>query len=98
MSVKKGLDVNNLRIVAADEIPKGRIKVNKWMEIFDRIPVGKALVVTEDEVSFVAVRSAISDLQRKGLYKHLRVRKVKEPEGYRLYVINEMQLRSAEKI
>jgi hypothetical protein len=91
MSAKKSLDVTNLRIVDSKEIPTGRIKVNKWMEIFDCIPVGKALVVTEDEVSFIAVRSAVSDLQRKGKYKNLKVRKVKEPDGNKLYVINEKQ-------
>ena len=49
------------------------------------------MVVTEEEVSLVAVRSALYDLQRKGQFKHLKVRKVKDSDGYKMYVINTME-------
>lgn len=86
----KSLDIDNLKIVDSSEVPVGRIKVTKWQQIFNSIPPGKALVVTEDEVSFVALRCSLYDLQRKGQFKKLRARKIRELDGsFKMYVVNE---------
>jgi hypothetical protein len=85
----KTLDENKLKIVDSSEVPSGRMETSKWQSIFGKIPVGKALVLTEDEISFVAVRSSLYELQRKGQFKNLIARKVKGTDGkYRMYVIN----------
>lgn len=85
----KALDENNLKIVDSSEVPLGRIRIRKWQSIFGKIPPSKALVITEGEVSFVAVRSALYDFQRKGQFKNLAAHKVKDADGkYRMYVVN----------
>ena len=73
----------------SSEVPLGRIKVTKWQNIFGKIPAGKALVLSEAQVSFVAVRCSLYELQKKGLFKNLAARKVKESDGsYKMYVLN----------
>lgn len=99
MRIKKSLNVNNLRIVDSSEVPSGRVKVTKWQEIFNRIPGGKALAVTEDDVSFSALRSSLYDLQRKGQFKSLQARKVKGDDGkYWMYVVNNAEEETEQKI
>jgi hypothetical protein len=78
-----------MKIVDSSEVPAGRIRVTKWQSIFGKIPAGKAWVVTEDEISFSAVRCSLYELQKKGQFKNLVARKIKESDGPdRMYVIN----------
>ncbi len=90
----KSIDEKKLNLIDASEVPPGRIRVTRWQVIFDEIPAGKAWVVTEKEISFTAVRCSLYELQRKGQFKNLAARKVKEPDGsYRLYVINTTEVK-----
>jgi hypothetical protein len=68
------------------------VKFTTWQEMFSRIPTGKALIVTEDDLSFSALKSSLSEFQRKGQFKHLHTRKVKDDDGkYRMYIINKAE-------
>jgi hypothetical protein len=89
MPKRKKYDFDNPQFVDNELVPSGRIRKNRWEHLFERIPVGKSLIMREGEISFQAVRSALYDLQRKGKFKHLRARKVREADGtYTYYVVN----------
>lgn len=83
------MDENKLKFVDAAQVPTGRVEKGKWQIIFEKIPAGKALVITQEEASDVAVRSSLYELQRKGQFKNLIARKVNDKDGkYKMYVIN----------
>ena len=82
-------DEDSMTIVDISQIPSGRVKFTKWELMFQKIPAGKAWVITEGEVSLNAVRTSLYALQRKGKFKTLNARKVKELDGkYKMYVVN----------
>ena len=84
-----------MKIVDISEVPSGRTKSSKWSSLFEKIPPEKALVISEGEISFNAIRTALYALQRKGKFKNLQARKVKETNGkYAMYIVNNAKLES----
>ena len=72
------LDEANLKIIDASLVPDKRVEKGKWELIFEKIPLGKALVLEEKEASESAVRTGLYDLQGKGKFQNFIVRKVRK--------------------
>ena len=83
------MDENKLKFIDVSQVPTGRVQKGKWEVIFDSLPAGKALVITKEEASDAAVRSALYNFHYMGQFKNLDVRKVVDKDGaYKMYVIN----------
>ncbi len=83
------MDEAKLKIVDLSQVPSGRVEKGKWEIIFEKIPLGKAMIIPEEEASASAVRSSLYELQAKGRFKNLLARRVKDKDGkYKIYVIN----------
>ena len=67
---RRKLDLQNLRFVPISNLPTIRRKT-QWEEIFEQIPKGQALVLTDEEASPETVRSALRRYQKKGKFTHL---------------------------
>jgi ribosomal protein L36 len=77
------IDLDELQIINAEDVPASRIRVRRWRAVLERIPKGKALVL--DETFKVDVlRVILRRFRHKGLFSTY---KVCERNG-RVYVIH----------
>jgi hypothetical protein len=59
--------------VSVDEVPPPHQRVSSpWDEIFGSIPLGKALVLKEGEVSSSTVRAALVRKHKQGKFKNIQ--------------------------
>jgi hypothetical protein len=82
------LDPKNLPLVDNSSVPSGKVTNTYWQEVFTNIPEGKSLVVTENDVSLAAIRSALYEFQHKGLFKDYKIRKIKDGNIYKIFVMH----------
>ena len=86
---RKGLDLENLTIIDAEQVPAKPKRYTPYRDVLRRIRKGKALVLSEEEVSIETARAAIRRLQKKGEFTKLTVTQRKSANGTRkLYVVN----------
>lgn len=78
----KLIDMANLEFVDAREVPLARKGV--WPQIYDKIPLGKAVVIPVDLKSTQTVWSALHRYHKKGEYMNLEARRFAD----RTYIIN----------
>ena len=58
------------KIIDAKDIPKA-IQYNRWAELFDSIPKGKALEISDEKMAYGAHQS-LARRHRQGLYQNLK--------------------------
>jgi hypothetical protein len=86
---RRGLDPKNLKIIEEEEVPAKPQRYTPYREVLGRIRKGKALVISDEEISVDTARAAIRRLQRKGEFKKLVLSQVKGQDGIKkLYVVN----------
>lgn len=89
MNPKKELDLKHLNIIEESEVPDKPIRYTPYRVLLKRIRKGKALVLSEEEINVVTVRAGIRRLQKKGEFKRIVVRQMKDKDGIlKIYVIN----------
>lgn len=85
----KGFDFEHLNFIEASEVPMRAKNEAYYKGIFQRIPEGKALVLSEKEISILCLRQALYRLQRKGEFKKMRiVERQRGTSEATIYVIN----------
>lgn len=75
-------------IIDESEVPERSERSSKYKRMFERIPKGKALVLSEEEVSLMGLRAALKKFQRRGLFKNLRATQRTIDGKVKLYIIN----------
>jgi hypothetical protein len=88
MVKREKIDMGNLTFVPVSKVPESVVQA-PWSQVFEKIPAGQALVLTEAQANPDAVRTALKRLQKKRKqFLNLAVR-VRVAEGKRLtYVLN----------
>jgi hypothetical protein len=88
MSEKKGIDLENLKVIEEKEVPK-KVRYTPYRELLKRIQKGKAVVLSEKDVHINTVRAGIHRLQRRGEFKKIRIQQGKLENGeVVLYIVN----------
>jgi len=86
---RRGLDLKRLTIIEEIEVPAKPIRYTPYREMLKRIRKGKALVISDEEMNTNTVRAGIRRLQKRGEFKRIVLRQMKDKDGVlRLYVIN----------
>lgn len=80
------LDIDNLKFIPADKVPLR--KETKWDEIFNRIPAGSALVISDQQTNIDSLVGALHRRQRRRLFKHLRAVTRGKKGNRTAYIIN----------
>lgn len=89
MITQKKIDLKHLTIIEESEVPAKPIRYTPYREMLKRIRKGKALVLSEEEVNVSTIRAGIKRLQKKGEFKRIIMRSMKDKDGIiRIYVIN----------
>jgi len=86
---RSGIDFENLTVIDESEVPAKPKRYTPYRKLLKRIRKGKALVLSEEQISIDTARAAIRRLQKKGEFMNLTVTQRKNEDGIRiLYVIN----------
>jgi len=88
MVKRKGVELRNLSIIEESEVPATYRRYTPYREILKRIGKGKALVLSEDEVSLDTAAAALRRLQRRGEFKNFRATRRTIDGKKHLYIIN----------
>lgn len=81
------LDVKNLKFVPISEVPEV-VRKTIWGDVFKKIPMGQALILTEAEASPETVRSALRRYQKDGKFTHLEGTTRKVNDKRVVYILN----------
>jgi len=86
---RKGIDIKNLTIIDASEVPAQPKRYTPYRQMLKKVRKGKALVISDEEINIDAARAGIRRLQKKGEFTKLKMTQRKAEDGIRrLYVIN----------
>lgn len=86
---RTGINLDDLNIIDESSVPAKPRRNTPYRELLKKIPIGKALVLTDDQVSIDSTRSGIRRLQKNGEFKKYIIRQQKNVKGIRiLYIIN----------
>jgi hypothetical protein len=77
----KGLELNQLKIIEISDIPD-MSRPTPYRELAEKVPIGKAIVVTDEEINIDSVRTGIQRLQKNGEFKDI-VMKQRTVDGLR---------------
>jgi hypothetical protein len=97
MSQKKGIDLENLKFIDANEVPT-KVRYTPYRELLKRIRKGKALVLSETDVNINTARAGIKRLQKHGEFKRIIAMQRRLENGEQvLYVVNPPSEEQTEK-
>jgi len=98
MKKRKGVDLNNLTIIDESKFPEKRVRYTPYREILQSIPKGKAVVISDEEISVDTLRAGVRRLQKKGEFTKILIRSTKGVDGIkRVYLLNPSENQSEYK-
>lgn len=86
---RTGIDLENINVFPASEIPARTRTTTPWQAIFKKIRKGRAIAIKDSAVAAVTVVQALRREHKKGNFKNLRATKRGTGEKAIIYVIND---------
>ena len=62
--------MKNFKLIPIEEVPPFK-EGTKWIPIYEKIPIGKALVLSDEEYNLNTVRSGLNHYHKKGRFLNL---------------------------